>query len=303
VSDFFGQLAKQLAGRWLSLLAIPGVLFLAVGWTALQLGHAHAVDTFLLADAIGRTATEIASWPGAVQALAVVGLILAVATVGLVVQAMVGPVRLLSLGQWPRGLRGLSRLLIRRRLVRWHELTKERAALETVHPERNRTADHQHRIERITGRINQIAMAEPGRPTWMGDRMYALNQVAQHRYGLDLNFSWPRLWLVLPDNVRTEITTAQGGFATAMFTTTWALPYLTLGLVWWPATLIGVVIAAVAWSRARDRIATLTELVESALDIHARDLAIILGVAEAVSTGPLTRDEGEDITDIARKGR
>ncbi|MGH4017458.1 MAG: hypothetical protein ACRDSL_26755 [Pseudonocardiaceae bacterium] len=303
MNDFFGELAKQLAGRWLTLLAIPGMLFLAAGWAGLQLGHAHALDTSRLANAVRNATTEIANWPGATQALALVGFLLAAVTLGLIVQALVGPVRAVSLGQWPGPLGRLGKVLARRRRHRWNELYRERTALEKVHPRQDRTTDQQQRIDQLAGRANQIAMAEPDRPTWMGDRIHALSHVAISRYGLDLTFGWPRLWLVLPDAARAEINTAQAGFATAIFTTTWSLPYLALGTLWWPAALAGVVIAAAGWSRARSQITTLTELVESAVDVHGRDLAIIFGVADPTSTGPLTPDEGHDITDIARKGR
>jgi hypothetical protein len=303
LDDFFSELAKQLAGRWLSLLAIPGVLFLATGWIGLQLGQDHALDAERLAEAVRGAAVETADWPLGTQVFALLGLLLAAVTVGLVVQALVGPVRAVLLGRWPPGLRRLGKLLTRRRRARWNELYRERAALEKVHPLHDRTTEQQQRMDQLADRINQIAMAEPARPTWMGDRIHALAKVAADRHGLDLTFGWPRIWLVLPDAARAEINAAQAGFATAVFTLTWALPYLALGAVWWPAALAGVLIAAVGRSRARAKITAQTELLEAALDVHGRDLAIILGVADPTSTGPLSPDEGRHITDITRKGR
>ncbi|MGH3796256.1 MAG: hypothetical protein ACRDSP_15340 [Pseudonocardiaceae bacterium] len=303
MNDFFGELAKQLAGRWLSLLAIPGVLFLAAGWAGLQLGQHNALDPHQLAGAVRTGAAEIASRPAGTQILAAVGVLLAAVIVGLIVQALVGPVRTFCLGVWPGPLRRLGRLLTSRRRHHWKDLHSERAALEKVHPQPDRTTEQQRRIDDLTGRTNKIAMAEPARPTWMGDRIHALSDVAIHRHGLDMAFGWPRLWLVLPDSARAEINSTQGGLATDLFTVAWALPYLALGALWWPAAAIGVVIGLVGWSRARSRITVLTELAESALDVHGRDLAIIFGVADPTSTGPLTPDEGKQITEIARKGR
>jgi hypothetical protein len=303
VGDFFGELAKQLAGRWVSLLAIPGILFFGAGWAGRQLGHAHALDLPRLAVAANDAAARFAHLPGGTQALAVAGVALAAVTVGLVVQALVGPVRAVCLGQWPPGCRPLARSLTGRRRRRWHELNRQRAELETTYPPPTRTADQQQQLDRLAGHSNAIALAEPGRPTWMGDRIHALSQVTVNRYGLDLTFGWSRLWLVLPETVHTEINTAQSGFAAAMFTTTWCIPYLALGSLWWPAALIGLAVAAVGWSRARIKIDMLAELTEAALDVHARSLAIALGVADPSSTGPLTPDEGQHITDIVRKGR
>jgi len=304
MSDFFGELSGQLARRWMSLLLIPGALFLAAGYAGLHLRQDHALDANRLVAAVGDTAANVADWPGAAQAVVVVGVLLAAVAVGLVVQALIGPIRALCLGQWTsRVLERLADSQIRRRQNRWKELYRERATLEMVHPSHDRTTEQQRRIDRVAGRTNQIAMAEPGSPTWMGDRIHALAQVAINRYGLDLTFGWSRLWLVLPGSVRAEINTAQGGFAAAVLIIAWSLPWFALSLLWWPAALAGVVIAAAGRSRARAKITSLTEQAEAALDIHGRSLATTLGVAAATCTGPLTREEGERITDIARKGR
>lgn len=303
MNDFFGELAKKLAEQWLSLVAIPGLLFIAAAWTGLQLGHAHALDPHQLVDAATKASSAIGQQPGATQAAAVLGLLLVSIIVGLAVQALVGPVRAIYLGQWPRGMRRFGDLLTRNRRNRWTTLFEERTALQGKYPERERTALQQREIDRLAERINRIAMAEPRRPTWTGDRVHAVGTIAINRFRLDLTFCWPRLWLVLPDSPRAEIHAAHGGFAAAVLTTAWSLPYLGLGTLWWPAAAAGVVVAAVGWSRARARITTLTDVAESILDIHGRGLAIALGVTDPTSTGPLTPDEGQHITDIARKGR
>jgi hypothetical protein len=130
----------------------------------------------------------------------------------------------------------------------------------------------------------------------MGDRIHALEQIAHNRYGLDLTFAWPRLWLVLPDTTRSEITAAHAAFAAAVATGTWAWPYLLLATLWWPAALIAVAVGASGWARARAAIADLTALSEAAVDLHGRALALALGVAEEDSAGPLTLTEGEQLT-------
>ncbi len=50
----------------------------------------------------------------------------------------------------------------------------------------------------------------------MGDRVAAVEQISVDRYGLDLRFGWPRPWLVLPEHIRAELTTANGQFAAAV---------------------------------------------------------------------------------------
>lgn len=193
------------------------------------------------------------------------------------------------------------RVAIRRR--RWHLRVQQRRALEQKHPRSSRTPENQQGINTAAERANRISWTEPGRPTWMGDRTYALEQIAQHRYGLDLAFTWSRLWLVLPDTVRTEITTVNAAFAAAVATATWAWPYMLLATLWWPAALIAIGIGVTGWARTRAAIADLAALSEAALDLHGRTLAIALGVAANDSVGTLALDEGERVTALIRKGR
>jgi hypothetical protein len=109
--------------------------------------------------------------------------------------------------------------------------------------------------------------------------------------------------LVLPESIRAELVAAEAAFAAAVATGTWAVPYLGLGVVWWPAALIGVGIGMAGWVRGRAAVADLAALSEAAIDVHGRLLAVALGVGAAGATGPLTIAEGEEITAIVRKGR
>lgn len=91
-------------------------------------------------------------------------------------------------------------------------------------------------------------MAEPARPTWMGDRIAAVEQISVDCYGLGIRFDWPRLWLVLPEHVQAEHAQASSQFAPAVVTGAWTLPYLVLGALWWPALLIASVTCLSAWA-------------------------------------------------------
>lgn len=56
MGGFLGALGQKLAERWLTLLALPGALFLATAATARILGQAHALDGQRLTDWITRAA-------------------------------------------------------------------------------------------------------------------------------------------------------------------------------------------------------------------------------------------------------
>lgn len=300
---FFAELAKKLADRWITLLVLPGTLFTAATWIGIQLRHTHAWDGAKLQRSVSDTAAAVAHQTGGTQAILFAAVLLMTAGIGLAVQVLAGPTRQIWLGRWSRLLALIYRWRVRRRRTRWHRHVQRRRELEQAHSRDSRTADQQHAIDTAAERVNRLALAEPGRPTWMGDRIHAVEQITLNRYGLDLAFTWPRLWLLLPDVARTEITTAHANFAAAVAISTWTWPYLLLATLWWPAALIGTIIGITGWARARAAITDLTTMSEAALDLHGRTLAITLGIAQPHSAGPLTITEGEKITAIARKGR
>jgi hypothetical protein len=294
MGGFFEELARKLAERWLALLLLPGALFLVLvvvgGWQ----GQRAALDWSRFRQGVDGCSAALVRLPVGMQGVFLVIVLLASAGVGLAVQALAGVTRFVWLGRWPRRLRRW-RVRVRRR--RWHDLVERRRSLSTENP------DHREDLDLLAERANRIALAQPGRPTWMGDRVHAVEQVALARFGLDLTFGWPRLWLVLPDTVRAEIAAAEAGFASAVATGTWSMPYLALALVWWPAAAVAAVFGVTGWSRARAAVSDLGALSESAVDLHGRTLALALGVGGQDEKGVLTTEQGRKVTAIVRKGR
>jgi hypothetical protein len=303
VNSFFQVLAAKLGDRWITFLLVPGAAFVAAVWAGAELGQAHAVDWQLLTQHASAATATFARHPATAQAVLVVVTMLAVAAVGLTVQALAGVTRTIWLGQWPGPFTGIRRCGVNRRLSRWNKRLADRRKLEANYPRHSRTKEQQLQIDLAARQLNRLSLAVPGRPTWMGDRVQGVERVALDRYGLDLTFAWPRLWLVLPETSRAEITAAHAEFAAAVVTGTWAWPYLLLGIAWWPALVVTAVVGVTGWARARSAIGELAALAESTLDLHGRDLAITLGVAEQDTVGPLSVAEGQKITALVRKGR
>jgi len=76
--------------------------------------------------------------------------------------------------------------------------------------------------------------------------------------------------------------------------------YLALGIWWWPALAITLVLGPSAWRRGRRAADEFATLVESALDTHQEQLATAIGITMLHQR--LTPDEGKRINDILRKG-
>jgi len=127
---------------------------------------------------------------------------------------------------------------------------------------------------------NRIALAEPTHPTWMGDRLAAVDARVRAQYQLDLRSAWPRLWLLLADAPRAELRAAATAVDSAARLCAWALLYLLVGLLWWPAAVIGAVTVACAVARGRSTVMVYAELVEAVVDLHLRALATALGLAD-----------------------
>ena len=92
---------------------------------------------------------------------------------------------------------------------------------------------------------------------------------------------------------------AQAEFLSAARTGAWATLYLAVGVVWWPAALVGAGAWLVAWRRGRDTMDRLAELVEATVDLHATALARALG---RTIEGEFTPADGEWVTRRVRKG-
>ena len=142
-------------------------------------------------------------------------------------------------------------------------------------------------------RADRICLVEADRPTWIGDRLRACRVRVERAYGLDLDAAWPRLWLIVPDTVRAELGAARDAFGVAARLTAWAILYLILGAWWWPAVPIALITGATGIIRARQATDNLGDLVEAAVDLHVRGLAVQIGEN---LTGPLTPAIGQLLT-------
>ncbi|AVH54857.1 MULTISPECIES: hypothetical protein [Streptomyces] len=301
MNAILAELGKRVAERWLSLLVLPGALYLAVAAAgAVVLRHSGWYDLVMLADYLNRVA---ARRRGIGQVVLISGaMLLGSAGVGLVAQAVSGGVARL----WLAAGRGpLGRRLTGWRRKRWqaaHE-AYQNALLERYRRQQGWGEGGNRSPLPDSARLlvvrNRICLVEPDRPTWMADRMRAAGERVHRAYDLDLTAAWPRLWLCMPDMARAEIATAQSAFASASRLAGWGLLYLVLAVWWWPSAVIACVTVGAAWQRGRAATAALAELVESAVDLYGRDLAQALGLS---CPDEFTPDHGASLTRMLRKG-
>ncbi|MFF8883155.1 hypothetical protein [Streptomyces flaveolus] len=293
------ELSKKLAERWVSLLVLPGALYLAVAASSRALGHTHPFDLSRLTDQITTWANHPATGKAGGQVVLLAAVLAGAAAVGLAAQALGSLTERLWLAAdwpaWPPPARQLAAWHTARRRRRWA------TAARTWHQHREgaaRALARGRRVDPATRHaaehaMTRIALEEPARPTWSGDRLNAAALRLDRDHGIDLAHIWPHLWLSLPEEIRTEVTAARQSLTRATALAAWALLYLPLTAWWWPAALITLALALTARIRTRAATDTYALLLEATTRVHARDLTDRLGLDP---TGPLAPGTGDALS-------
>lgn len=298
MTPFLNELGKKLAEKWLSALVIPGLLLLITTSIAVHLGHSSALDGRLLVKLVNQWTATATRWPVAGQAagfaVAMLGSIIVGALIRAVAEMLVRPI---WFGDWPRPL---AAYVTDRRKARWRELQDELGKLRANAPPENRSTELLRQMDRVSNRRDRIALAVPTRPTFTGDRLAGTAIRVRGQYGLDLVSCWLRLWVLLPEDIRTELRTARQLLDNAISGSTWAAAYLLLACVWWPAVLPAAVAGGITWNKGQRAAADHADLVESVVDIYVTKLAAELHIIN--NDQQVDPEIGEWLTRIVRKG-
>jgi hypothetical protein len=295
MTAFLAKLGEKLAERWVTLLVLPGALFVGVVAVATVLGHRNALAVAELLRRVQVVNTSLAAQPAS-AVLAAVGVLLAAVGAGLVARALGSMLERLWVIRSPAWL---TAPLVRLRGWRWSRAQK--ACSEATVREGESLAAFDRRRGALAAARNRIALVIPSCPTWIGDRVTAADVRVYHEYGLDLTSAWPRLWLLATETARTAVQEARSAFADSAALTGWGLMYVAVGVgMWWPAVVIGLAVLVVGHGRGREAAGTFADLSESVVDLHCVDLAKALQV-------PLVEDRvtpqvGQVISERMRKG-
>ncbi|MFI9202230.1 hypothetical protein [Streptomyces sp. NPDC053048] len=290
MNPLLATVGTKLTERWLNLLVLPGALFLGIAVAGRTLGHGHWHDAGRLRAALDHLAGRPAAERPGTAALLVAAVLLLSAAASMAAQFLGTAIERCLLRD---AADPLSRAQARRRRARWERRDRERT--EAI---RDPGVDGAG-IERRTRARDRVALVPPSRPTWYGDRMEAAAARVDAAYGVDLAALWPRLWLVLAESAQQQVASARDSFAAGARLAAWALMYAVVAVWWWPAALVALACATVARFRARDALEALAGLVEAAADVHARELAGLIGME---SPGPLSHETGNRMSELFRKG-
>lgn len=290
-----------MARHRLTALVLPGALYLAVSLTAHTLGQR---DWFRLP----RLAAQVSAWAKSPQGSTAGGQVVLLAAVlaasagaGITAHALGGVIQRLALAAdwraWPEPFRAVTGHRVAARGTRWKEI---RRALEDEREAAARAKSlgkpydpkARHLLRR---KLNRIALEYPGRLTWSGDRIHAVDVRLSRVYHVDLSVLWPPLWLSLDDPDRTRLTESEEAISRAATIGGWVLLYAPLALWWWPAALLAVLLVFICRYRLRSAADAYARLVEAIVVLHAAPLAAKLGID---CSGPFSARHGDQLTDL-----
>ncbi|MFF1872810.1 hypothetical protein [Kitasatospora herbaricolor] len=299
MGDFLSGLGEKLAERWLTLLVLPGALYIAAVVAAPTLGHAHALDASRLTHQIAVWAKSPTVTTVSGQIILLAAILASAAAAGLAAQALGRIIEILILAAdwraWPGWVRDFVGWRVDKRRDRWDSAYAAYEAARTAAADARVHGTHVDRVARDAAyrELARIAETRPDRPTWSGDRIHSVSIRLRDELGLDLTWAWPSLWLTLKEQVRTEITSARTSLTRATALAGWAVLYAPLLFWWWPAVLVTATLAVTAWRQTRTAADTYGQLVDAATRLHVLDLAKQLHLPHA---GPATPEIGSTLT-------
>ena len=257
-TKFWDKLAEGLAGTWNAQSLTPALAF----WGGVVFAWLWRYDSKLLHNFLNNVDMRKGI------ALIVGGLFLLVVSSGIVAWLQL-PLLRLAEGYWPSPFKALRFKLVaclNQRLEAKEQHWQILAAKERQGILESREWEEYARLD---AKLATYPI-DPRRrlPTRLGNLLRAAEEHAYQRYGLEITVVWPRLWLVLPEVTRTELTHARQTLDERVGLLIWGLLFsLWGGLAWW-AVPIGLLVALGAYWGVWTAAGIYAELLRSAFDLH-----------------------------------
>jgi hypothetical protein len=258
-------LASKVGEQWAAALLTPAFAFWAGGLAAWAVPDRwHDLDRWL------HTA------PLTVAVAAAVSALILVVVSGAIVQRLTLPLLRLLEGYWPPWLGPLRRALVHvrgRRLNRGEQRWQALAAAADQGDPNARAA-----FVALDAQLRRVPTLAGNRmPTRLGNILRAAETWPADKYGLDAPKCWPRLWLVLPETARKELSGARSSLDQGAAAWLWGLLFAVwIPWAWW-AVIVAVAVPAGAYLWMLAAASAYGDLIESAFDVHRAALYEAVG--------------------------
>ena len=267
LTKFWEGVGSKLSERFIAAVFSPAFAFwiggaLAWAWRNRSRGYLGNLDAW------GRRLNTL---PTFAQAALVILVLLGVTASGFVAQRFSLPVLRLLEGYWWRWLRPLRDALVtrkQRRFGKWGDQWQELQAID----ERDLTRRQYEELVSLEDRLRGVPPSARVMPTRLGNILRAAEGRPEDRYGLDGVRCWPRLWLMLPDTTRAELTTSHGSLDAGAVGWLWSVLFVVwTPLAWWAAP-VGIAAAVFMYRELLASADVFGELFVSAYDLYRLSL-------------------------------
>ncbi len=204
-------------------------------------------------------------------------------------------------GYWPWWLNWLRNLCVYLQYRLMHE-KQERfdrlvAKEEKAKEEQKSVSPEEHRERVLLSLKLRLApkKQEDYMPTKLGNILRAAENRPSERYGLVTTICWPRLWLLLPNETKQEITEARATLDTAARIFLWSLLFLVWTIWAWWVPIVTLAFAFWAYRWALSAAEVYGDLLEAAFDLHHFALYEAVHFPSPMDTSE-ERKRGEQLT-------
>jgi hypothetical protein len=256
LTQFFSNLGGKLAEQWASTVLTPAFVFWAGGlvawvwrhhWTPLESGIMNLSMPTQVALLIGSLMLVIAS--------------------AVMVQRFELPVLRLLEGYWSGWFLPLRVSLVQRQNSK--RSRDDQRFQDLTAKGKNRTPAEAEEYAAMDVQQRRVPYDPHERmPTHLGNILRAAERWPADKYGLDAVICWPRLWLLLPDGAKNEISAARNGLDAGARVWLWSVLFLAWTVWAWWAALVAVLTAFLAYRWMLNAAETYGDLLESSFDVH-----------------------------------
>lgn len=267
LNAFWQGVAGGLATQWVQRVFAPAFLFWTGGFLCL-----------VWRDGWGKYQNWWAELDPGQLILIIAGALILIASSGAIVQRFDAAMLRLMEGYWPRwlGVRNLRRRLVNRLN---QTIENDRRLFDTLQEKGldMLTSSELEQLVRADSKLHYTPpKASQRMPTQLGNILRSAERRPRDRYGLEIVYVWPRLWLLLPDQVRKDVANARTSLNANVRLIFWGLLFILWSVVAWWAFIPGIVTAILAYHWALDRGKTYGDLLESSFDLYRFELYRVL---------------------------
>lgn len=290
LNKFWESIGSNVAERWLDYIFGPAFLFWAggfglyvwkTGWQTV-VNNAQALDPFQ---------------QGALLVMTIILLVFS----SVLMQAIRFSILRALEGYWPWPINFLGLGIV---ALQKPYFQKKYAALRRLASEDPKDLDSVQQEKLI--QLDTWAHLHPAKskdllPTSLGNILRARELAPERKYGLDAIVCWPRLWPLLPENVRLDLTNSRSSLDRLAELWFWGLLFCYWAFLTPWAVLIGLLWMLMTYAMARQSAIAYGDLLESAFDLYR----FLLYDAMGWSRPKNTQDEkalGAQVTEYLWRG-